>query len=200
MQVHGVSHGGPAAAACGPGRRRYGNGQPKFHLKMRIRWALPIHLSPSSFMSAHTAQTMKFRKFTSSAAPLTSNSFEGKNMNEPCDSEENIDETLVNGGREWECTMLGLRLRGLQWGDCSAKNKVLCVHGYMDNAMSFATLAPLLIEDVHPLHVIAIDLPGQAAVIDQDNPLYSCNQAFPFQVMGNQTTLPRMSEPTAQRY
>ena len=56
--------------------------------------------------------------------------------------------------------MLGLRMRGLQWGNCTAKNKVLCVHGYMDNAMSFSTLAPLLLQGPNPPHVVAVDLPG----------------------------------------
>ena len=56
--------------------------------------------------------------------------------------------------------MLGLQIRGLQWGDRTAPNKALCVHGYMDNAMSFAALAPLLLDDGRRLHIVAIDLPG----------------------------------------
>jgi hypothetical protein len=79
---------------------------------------------------------------------------------EPCDSEDSIDNSLCNGGQPWECDMLGLKIRGLQWGDRTTPNKALCVHGFMDNAMSFAALAPLLLEDGRRLHIVAIDLPG----------------------------------------
>ncbi len=54
---------------------------------------------------------------------------------------------------EW--TVDGLRIAGLSWGDPS-KPPVLALHGWLDNANSFAVLAPLL--DSH--HVVAIDLTG----------------------------------------
>lgn len=47
-------------------------------------------------------------------------------------------------------------LRALQWGDTSLP-PLLALHGWLDNAGSFARLAPLL-ADRH--HVIALELPG----------------------------------------
>lgn len=47
-----------------------------------------------------------------------------------------------------------LRLAALQWGETSPR-KVLAVHGWMDNAASFAGAAPLV-----DSHVVAVDLPG----------------------------------------
>jgi pimeloyl-ACP methyl ester carboxylesterase len=49
----------------------------------------------------------------------------------------------------------GLTLTGLSWGDPAA-TPVLCLHGWMDNAASFAVLGPLL-EDYY---VVAPDLTG----------------------------------------
>jgi len=48
-----------------------------------------------------------------------------------------------------------LELSGLTWGDVAAQ-PVLALHGWLDNAASFARLAPLL----SGLRVIALDLPG----------------------------------------
>ena len=92
--------------------------------------------------------------------PLNRRAFSTSLNAEPQDSEDSIDEALANGGSAWMCDMLGLSLRGLQWGDPTAPHKMLCVHGYMDNAMSFATLAPLLLQDGRRLHIVAVDLPG----------------------------------------
>ena len=52
-------------------------------------------------------------------------------------------------------TIDGLRIAGLGWGDPSAP-PVLALHGWLDNANSFAVLAPLL----QARHVVAIDLTG----------------------------------------
>jgi pimeloyl-ACP methyl ester carboxylesterase len=46
------------------------------------------------------------------------------------------------------------------WGDPGGK-PVLAVHGLDDNAASFDTLVPLLLQSVgHPLYVVCVDLPG----------------------------------------
>jgi pimeloyl-ACP methyl ester carboxylesterase len=49
----------------------------------------------------------------------------------------------------------GLDLAGLYWGEPSG-TPVLCLHGWLDNAASFATLGPLL----EGCHVVAPDLTG----------------------------------------
>lgn len=49
-----------------------------------------------------------------------------------------------------------LNLAALSWGD-AALPPLLAVHGWLDNAASFSTLAPLL---ARHFHVVAIDLPG----------------------------------------
>ena len=53
-------------------------------------------------------------------------------------------------------TLPQLSLRAQLWGDPSLP-PLLAVHGWLDNAGSFARLAPLLTEDYH---VIALELPG----------------------------------------
>ena len=49
----------------------------------------------------------------------------------------------------------GLTYRGLAWGD-TGKPLVFAIHGWLDNALSFAVLAPLLTH----YRVISIDLSG----------------------------------------
>ena len=49
----------------------------------------------------------------------------------------------------------GLTYRGLSWG-ASSLPTVIAIHGWLDNALSFAKLAPLLTS----YHVIALDLSG----------------------------------------
>ena len=57
--------------------------------------------------------------------------------------------------QEMHWTIDGLRIAGLAWGEPSAP-PVLALHGWLDNANSFAVLAPLL--EGH--YVVAIDLTG----------------------------------------
>ena len=52
-------------------------------------------------------------------------------------------------------TVHGLHIAGLAWGDPAAP-AILCLHGWMDNAASFAVLAPLL--ENH--YIVAPDLTG----------------------------------------
>ncbi|WP_167854761.1 alpha/beta fold hydrolase [Mangrovimicrobium sediminis] len=59
------------------------------------------------------------------------------------------------GARDYSFEVEGLRLAALGWGDPAAP-PVLALHGWLDNAASFARLAPLL--DRH--FILAIDLPG----------------------------------------
>lgn len=54
-----------------------------------------------------------------------------------------------------EIQIPGLRLAAKQWGS-SAGPPVLALHGWLDNAASFDTLAPLLPE----LNLVVLDLPG----------------------------------------
>lgn len=58
--------------------------------------------------------------------------------------------------RELQIAVPGMRLSGLAWGEPDAAPLVL-IHGWLDNAASFALLAPRLAER---FHVIALDLPG----------------------------------------
>jgi len=58
-------------------------------------------------------------------------------------------------GREQHWEIHGLRLAGLSWGDTDAP-PVLCLHGWLDNAASFAALGPLLCDH----HLVAPDLTG----------------------------------------
>ena len=53
----------------------------------------------------------------------------------------------------WEAN--GLHIAGLAWGDPAAK-PMLALHGWLDNAASFACLAPLLGE----YYIVAVDLTG----------------------------------------
>lgn len=58
--------------------------------------------------------------------------------------------------RELNVSIPGLELAGLAWGEPDAP-PLLLLHGWLDNAASFATLAPLL---ASRFHVVALDLPG----------------------------------------
>ncbi len=58
--------------------------------------------------------------------------------------------------RELNVSIPGLELAGLAWGEPDA-SPLLLLHGWLDNAASFASLAPLL---ASRFHVIALDLPG----------------------------------------
>ncbi len=61
----------------------------------------------------------------------------------------------MNGASDLSFEIDGLRIRALAWGDPS-QPPVLALHGWLDNAASFARLAPLL----HGYYVVAPDLPG----------------------------------------
>lgn len=58
--------------------------------------------------------------------------------------------------RELKVSVPGLELAALAWGEPDAQ-PLLMLHGWLDNAASFALLAPLLAER---FQVIALDLPG----------------------------------------
>ncbi|WP_320551592.1 alpha/beta fold hydrolase [Luteibacter sahnii] len=58
--------------------------------------------------------------------------------------------------RELRVAIPGLELAGLAWGQPDAP-PLLAIHGWLDNAASFARIAPRLAER---FHVIALDLPG----------------------------------------
>ncbi|MDF1563670.1 MAG: alpha/beta hydrolase [Deltaproteobacteria bacterium] len=61
----------------------------------------------------------------------------------------------MSEGRPIELPLPGLTLRGLAWGPREAP-PVLALHGWLDNAASFSTLAPRL----EGRQVVALDLPG----------------------------------------
>lgn len=58
-------------------------------------------------------------------------------------------------GRELGITLPGMQIAALEWG-ADRPRKVLAVHGWLDNAASFARLGPLLPD----VHLVALDLPG----------------------------------------
>lgn len=60
---------------------------------------------------------------------------------------------VTAGELSW--TVNGLELKGLAWGDPEGR-PVLALHGWLDNAASFALLAPHLSD----CRVVALDLPG----------------------------------------
>ena len=62
----------------------------------------------------------------------------------------------MNASRERRIALPHLSLAALEWGDASAP-PLLALHGWLDNAASFATLAPLLMPHYR---VIALELPG----------------------------------------
>jgi hypothetical protein len=57
-----------------------------------------------------------------------------------------MNHSLLNGGVEWTACVMGFALAGLQWGDITSPHTALCLHGWMDNAMSFSSLAPYLVD------------------------------------------------------
>ena len=61
----------------------------------------------------------------------------------------------AGSAREMNWNVHGLELSGLAWGDPSGL-PLLCLHGWLDNAASFAVLGPLL----QGCHVVAPDLTG----------------------------------------
>jgi pimeloyl-ACP methyl ester carboxylesterase len=62
----------------------------------------------------------------------------------------------MESGREIRLDSRQGRLAGLHWKGAPGAPRVLCLHGWLDNAASFLPLAPLL----NGLECIAIDLPG----------------------------------------
>lgn len=62
----------------------------------------------------------------------------------------------MSGAREHDIEMPYLRLAARVWGD-PALPRLLALHGWLDNASSFDTLAPLLCAH---FHIVAFDLPG----------------------------------------
>lgn len=69
--------------------------------------------------------------------------------------------------KEIEITLEGSKLAGLRI-DNGKRHRILCVHGWLDNANSFSPLLPLL----ENAEIVAIDLPGHG-YSDHQNALYS---------------------------
>ena len=62
-----------------------------------------------------------------------------------------------------ECTYQcsdGVKLAALRWGCPSSKRRVLCLHGWMDNAASFSRLAPHWLSSSADTEIVALDFPG----------------------------------------
>lgn len=55
------------------------------------------------------------------------------------------------------------RLAALEWGDKAAPNKILCMHGWLDNAGSFERLVPFILDhnaNDKKYHIVALDQSG----------------------------------------
>lgn len=72
--------------------------------------------------------------------------------------------------RERTFDLRGLRVAAIEWGADGAR-PVLALHGWLDNAASFARLATLL----DRLHLVAIDLPGHGR---SETPPAACARHF----------------------
>ena len=62
-----------------------------------------------------------------------------------------------------ECTYHcsdGVKLAALRWGCPSSKRRMLCLHGWMDNAASFSRLVPSLLDSHADTEIVALDFPG----------------------------------------
>ena len=66
----------------------------------------------------------------------------------------------------------GNLLAGLSWGQ--GDSKVLCLHGWLDNAASFSVLADRLTDLLGDASVTAVDLPGHGK-----SPWHSAGQGYP---------------------
>ena len=62
----------------------------------------------------------------------------------------------MTDAREWAMSADGLRYSGLEWGNPEGY-PIIALHGWLDNALSFSVLAPLL----DRYRLIAVDLSGQ---------------------------------------
>ena len=62
----------------------------------------------------------------------------------------------MTDAKEWAMTADGLRYAGLEWGNPDGY-PIIALHGWLDNALSFSVLAPLL----DRYRLIAVDLSGQ---------------------------------------
>lgn len=54
-------------------------------------------------------------------------------------------------------------IAGLEWGCPDAPNKILAIHGWLDNAGSFERLIPFLLDhddNASKYHIVAMDMPG----------------------------------------
>lgn len=54
-------------------------------------------------------------------------------------------------------------IAGLEWGESTAPHKILCLHGWLDNAGSFERLIPYVLDhsnNADRYHIIAFDQPG----------------------------------------
>ena len=80
-------------------------------------------------------------------------------------------------------------IAALQWGTGNP-NKVLALHGWLDNAASFSHLAPLLLEQ--QLEITAIDFPGHGW---SDHRAPGHNYGFIDYVMDLQAVIKQMNQP-----
>ena len=80
-------------------------------------------------------------------------------------------------------------IAALQWGTDNP-NKVLALHGWLDNAASFSHLAPLLLEQ--QLEITAIDFPGHGW---SDHRAPGHNYGFIDYVMDLQAVIKQMDQP-----
>ena len=80
-------------------------------------------------------------------------------------------------------------IAALQWGTGNP-NKVLALHGWLDNAASFSHLAPLLLEQ--QLEITAIDFPGHGW---SDHRAPGHNYGFIDNVMDLQAVIKQMNQP-----
>ena len=72
-------------------------------------------------------------------------------------------------------------LSGVSYGNPASLQKILCLHGWMDNCMSFQCLAPFMAD--LGFHVVALDLPGHGKSSFLDRNSFYTNESYSISII-----------------